>query len=128
MVGNFTAALLNKQEELERYLRPSSPIREGIEVTNQADELDNITARQQRELSLEDIRRASATLARVKAALQRISSGSFGICLTCEEEIPDKRLKAIPWSERCIPCQESAEILAAEEGRLRSANDSSDCL
>jgi DnaK suppressor protein len=119
MVGKYTAALFNKQSELELLLKPSSSIREGIEIDVQADEIDNITSRQQRETALEGIRRATSTLNRVKAALQRIQLGSFGICLSCEEEISDKRLKAIPWAEFCIRCQESADILAAEEGRIQ---------
>jgi DnaK suppressor protein len=45
----------------------------------------------------------------VRAALARIEDGSFGICMRCEEEIPNKRLKAVPWAAYCVPCMETIE-------------------
>lgn len=44
----------------------------------------------------------------IEDALQRIDSGSYGNCLACEEPLPEKRLRAIPWARYCIPCQEEA--------------------
>ena len=48
----------------------------------------------------------------VDEALDRLSSGDYGVCLSCEEPIPAKRLKALPWARYCVPCQETtgAEI------------------
>jgi DnaK suppressor protein len=43
----------------------------------------------------------------VEEALARVESGQYGICLACEEPIPDKRLKAIPWARYCVYCQEN---------------------
>ena len=43
----------------------------------------------------------------IEAALDRLNSGDFGICLACEEPIPAKRLKALPWARYCVACQES---------------------
>lgn len=43
----------------------------------------------------------------VDEALDRLDSGDYGICLACEEPIPVKRLRALPWARYCIPCQES---------------------
>jgi Prokaryotic dksA/traR C4-type zinc finger len=42
----------------------------------------------------------------VDAALKRISEGTFGQCLNCEQEINAKRLEAIPWVRYCVTCQE----------------------
>ncbi len=42
----------------------------------------------------------------VEAALSRISSGSFGTCMNCEQDISINRLNAVPWSRYCITCQE----------------------
>src|SRR5882762_4089574 len=33
----------------------------------------------------------------IERALQRIENGSYGVCRECDEEIPTKRLQAIPW-------------------------------
>ena len=44
----------------------------------------------------------------VDEALDRLDSGDYGICLRCEEAIPAKRLRALPWAKYCVPCQEIA--------------------
>jgi len=33
----------------------------------------------------------------IEEALDRIEAGDYGICLSCEEPIPAKRLQALPW-------------------------------
>jgi len=43
----------------------------------------------------------------IEEALDRLNSGDFGTCLACEEPIPAKRLKALPWARYCVTCQES---------------------
>jgi DnaK suppressor protein len=42
----------------------------------------------------------------VEEALDRLDSGDYGVCLSCEEAIPPKRLQAIPWARYCVICQE----------------------
>jgi len=44
----------------------------------------------------------------VDEALDRLDSGDYGVCLQCEEPIPAKRLRALPWARYCVPCQEAA--------------------
>lgn len=43
----------------------------------------------------------------IEEALDRVESGDYGICLDCDDPIPEKRLRAIPWARYCIPCQEN---------------------
>jgi RNA polymerase-binding transcription factor DksA len=45
----------------------------------------------------------------------------------CEEEISDKRLRAVPWASYCIRCQEAAdkERAKAEDGELVGATPGS---
>jgi DnaK suppressor protein len=43
----------------------------------------------------------------IEEALDRLETGDYGICLACDEPIPEKRLRALPWARYCIPCQES---------------------
>ena len=42
----------------------------------------------------------------IKEALDRIESGHYGVCISCEDPIPPKRLQAIPWAKYCLKCQE----------------------
>jgi DnaK suppressor protein len=41
-------------------------------------------------------------LQEVKAALQRIDEGTYGVCEVCENLIPYERLEALPWTAYCI--------------------------
>jgi DnaK suppressor protein len=49
------------------------------------------------------------TLARVGEALQRIEEGNYGLCVQCQKAIAPARLKAIPYVETCVKCQEVLE-------------------
>ena len=44
----------------------------------------------------------------IEEALDRIQAGDYGVCLGCEEEIPPKRLHALPWAKYCVTCQQTA--------------------
>jgi DnaK suppressor protein len=48
-------------------------------------------------------------LRQVNAALERINTGDFGICASCDEPISEKRLKAIPWAKYCVVCQDRVQ-------------------
>jgi DnaK suppressor protein len=52
-------------------------------------------------------------LRQVEAALDRIASGHYGVCLECEEQISEKRLLVLPWAAYCVGCQDR---VAAELG------------
>ena len=40
----------------------------------------------------------------VRAALQRIDQGAYGICEVCQLPIPEARLAVLPWATRCVDC------------------------
>jgi len=43
------------------------------------------------------------------AALAMIERGVYGICIDCEEEIPQARLESVPSASRCVSCQHDLE-------------------
>jgi DnaK suppressor protein len=47
-----------------------------------------------------------AQLRLVEEALDRMKTGDYGVCLSCEEPIPPKRLRAVSWARYCVRCQE----------------------
>lgn len=61
----------------------------------------------------------------IQAAELRIQKGMFGVCSSCEDEIPKKRLLANPLSIRCLSCQEDKEQVD-KENKLRSSRASVD--
>ena len=42
----------------------------------------------------------------VEEALDRMEAGDYGVCLSCDEPIAEKRLIALPWAQYCVVCQE----------------------
>jgi DnaK suppressor protein len=48
-----------------------------------------------------------AQLRLIEEALDRLDSGDYGTCLSCEEPIPPKRLNAVSWARYCVRCQEA---------------------
>lgn len=43
-------------------------------------------------------------ITRLRAALGRLEAGTWGVCAACGEEIPEGRLKALPWATTCVAC------------------------
>lgn len=71
-------------------------------------------ANQSSESADREVRRAEQLrdqyeLQAVKSALQRMTDGSYGECVSCGKDIAPERLKASPAAARCIQCQTKAE-------------------
>lgn len=45
----------------------------------------------------------------VRESLDRLQSGKFGICASCDQQISDKRLAAVPTAIYCLECQQELE-------------------
>ena len=43
----------------------------------------------------------------VNEANDRMTRGIYGVCAECDEPISPRRLQAIPWAIRCVPCEEA---------------------
>jgi DnaK suppressor protein len=117
----FEKTLRTRQSELSDVRHN----REALTIEPTADEFDRIQFAQERDFAMGTINRESTRMREIRAALQRIANGSFGICLNCEEEISQKRLAAVPWTPLCIGCQEAADRMEVpshyEDAHLVSA-------
>jgi DnaK suppressor protein len=108
-LNEFRKTLKTRQAELTDIRH----IREALAIETSADEFDRIQQAQERDFAMGAIDRDSLRLREIRAALERIENGSFGLCLNCEEEIAAKRLVAVPWTPLCIVCQEAAERIVS---------------
>ena len=100
--------------------------REEIRIEHAADQLDSLQLQQDRELVIHQLDIGSSVLRQVEAALARIRSGEFGICLGCDRSIPARRLQVLPWAAYCVSCQEQADGFASEhvsDGHLITAEE-----
>lgn len=48
-------------------------------------------------------------LQEVDTALDRIKNGSYGRCEICKDDIPQKRLRVVPYAHFCLKCKEKIE-------------------
>ena len=108
-----------EHEDLERFKRILHTLRDEISqpgrrrdeivVENAPDTLDRVQGAAERDLAIRQIESDFSRLQSVKLALERIEDRSYGTCMSCDEEISTKRLRAVPWASYCIRCQEMAD-------------------
>ena len=63
----------------------------------------------ERDLAMAIDEREAEALAAIDAALKRIATGDYGLCVDCGVDIPTARLHANPTALRCVACQDKAE-------------------
>jgi RNA polymerase-binding transcription factor DksA len=98
--------LVAKQTELQRRIAGT----EGTERKEVADgENDNAQLWEVSDVRDDLDSQAATELDQVNQALARLDAGEYGVCMDCEEPIPEARLKALPYATLCIQCAEEAE-------------------
>jgi DnaK suppressor protein len=55
------------------------------------------------------IRMLETRLDEIDLALARLDDGSYGVCAGCSNEIPPRRLQALPFATLCVSCQSLAD-------------------
>jgi DnaK suppressor protein len=83
--------------------------REELEIQTMADPLDQVRSSTDRDMAVETLNQQARSIQEIRAALERIEEGGYGLCEVCEEPIPAKRLDALPWARMCVKCQSAAE-------------------
>ncbi len=111
------------REILEAQLNAATSSRafgDSIRIHQVADPVDMTQEAAERDVAVQIIDRESALFRQLRSAIDRTKDGSYGPCLQCEEEIAPKRLKAIPWAELCIHCQEDADEFGSQRKGIRA--------
>jgi DnaK suppressor protein len=70
---------------------------------------DRATVEEERNWTLRLRDRDRRLIGKVKEALARLESGTFGICTRCARPIPAARLRARPVTDQCIDCKTAEE-------------------
>ena len=73
----------------------------------------------QDEIDLSIIQMKTDTLGRIDQALGRLDRDAYGFCSECNEEIAEKRLRALPFAIRCKDCEEVREVVEQSERSVR---------
>ena len=70
---------------------------------------DMATDNYDREFSLGLATNEQKILDRINDALEKLDDHAFGLCEVCGKKISKVRLKAVPYAELCVPCQQKQE-------------------
>lgn len=104
-------SLLLEKAEL---LKKSSP---RSDIDTDGDEMDAIQGNAIIDLQLQFIGLNNKKLYSIEESLKRLQNNTYGICLDCEQDIPEKRLLINPHFLICVSCAEDREIEEKQKKR-----------
>ena len=97
--------LIARREELLAVMKSSTDDSRPVELDQtRVGRLSRMDALQGQAMAQETERRRKNELLRIEAALARLEDGEYGYCVTCGEEISEKRLTLDPSTPLCIDC------------------------
>ena len=99
------ARLLSEKAELTNKLLAAK----DVAIDSSGDEMDLSSARLIAGVESQLSKMDAGKLAKIDAALNKIKSGTFGVCQECEEDIGEKRLDFNPSFSECVVCVEAKE-------------------
>jgi DnaK suppressor protein len=101
--------LLEMRTQLLRNVQ--ADLQEGREAQKDEgmDTYDLASDARDREISLILTDRDRDKLQAIDDALGRVDDGSYGVCESCEGDIAEGRLQALPFTRLCVSCQADRE-------------------
>ena len=88
------------QTEIEGLKESSKPVK----PENSLGRLTRMDAMAAQKMNVAAMERLKLRVEKLNAAIRRVEEDEYGICLSCGEEIGNKRLQAIPEATICIEC------------------------
>jgi DnaK suppressor protein len=104
MLNDRRLELVNQVQDRKREARA-----DNFKEREVLDEGESAEADVQEEIEFALMEMKAETLNKIMFALQRLEQGSYGSCLECGEDIPESRLRALPFAVRCRSCEEGCE-------------------
>lgn len=97
--------LMALKQELESYSELSEDARATVTLDQQSvGRLSRMDALQGQAMAQASERQRRADIQKISAALKRLDDGDYGYCVSCDEEIAEKRLEVDPAAAFCIKC------------------------
>ena len=91
---------INSQNNSFHSLFSSADPKDDVDIAS-----DEIDRKMLESMSSQDINK----LRNIDAALSRLDTKRFGICMNCGKKISEARLRALPYAVLCIDCQNNNE-------------------
>lgn len=101
--------LTEQRQKLALEIRRAMAERQEESQTRDAPGSHGWGAAPEGSLDLALVKQQERLLEQVDAAIRRHKAGAYGRCVGCDGEIPLRRLRALPFAQRCARCQEEWE-------------------
>lgn len=100
------------EQDLERIEQDLENTQQAMsEETNNEDRSAETAAMAiERDMDLSTEEKIREMISSVDTALAMISEGTYGVCVSCGDDIPAGRLGIVPYATRCVECQRQQEI------------------
>jgi DnaK suppressor protein len=108
--------LVKRRDALRRALAGDLSLLKSLRDQTGGDVVDAALDAAQDEISSKLAEVESRELANIEVALERMRSGSYGVCEICNGKIPLARLNALPYVASCIECQRATESAGGAAG------------
>ncbi|MGZ8734223.1 MAG: hypothetical protein ACXW1M_03475 [Acidimicrobiia bacterium] len=107
------------EEELAKHIRQADDLRAeadqlasereqgDTQFDEESGEGDTVSVERERDLLLSAS--ARQTVDEIRAALERMDAGTYGLCTPAGRRINIARLDAIPWADQCVDCKSARE-------------------
>lgn len=103
--AKFRPLLEKEIEELRALSETGAASRAPVTLDQQSvGRLSRMDAMQAQAMAQATERRRLTRIQQVEAALKRIEDGEYGYCLSCGDEIEERRLETDPAAPLCIAC------------------------
>lgn len=107
--AQLLALLADRRQELLSQIRRSLAERQEEFRSRDAPGSHGWGAAPEGSLTLAVVQQQEQQLAQIDAAIGRHKVGTYGRCVSCNEDVALARLRVLPFAQRCAGCQEEWE-------------------
>lgn len=98
-----------KEIMIEKLIKKDSDFKNLKEAKTINDSIDSVTEELAFRKMQRNATREATKLEAINNALSRIHNKQYGYCVVCGKEIPENRLRAIPYTVVCVECKNAQE-------------------
>jgi DnaK suppressor protein len=118
-LGNLRDQLLRRRGTILETAKRAAEELEALRGAERDPEFEEGAQREHEQYTLALLGEAQRKqIAMIDAALSRIQTGEYGVCVDCETEIDPKRLRVLPFALLCTECATRRERGTAAEPTL----------
>ncbi|MDD9301236.1 MAG: TraR/DksA C4-type zinc finger protein [Desulfobacter sp.] len=99
-------AMVKKIKALKKSIKTFGHLSKPVSPDNAIGRLTRMEAISSKNINAASLAKSKLTLKALEKALESIEDPDFGLCLSCQEPIPHKRLIIMPETSLCVGCAE----------------------